>query len=211
MARIGSALALVAIAALVLVLGVTTPASRAPSATDTLGPSTDETAADYLARIGPPAEDDGQERWALVSPVRSVRADEIRGLVGDVRVSVVYVHVPLDRVQTPLLTVAVPDTESVLTRAVRDAAGRLGPGRDARGEAVTAAVRSRLLGDCACVAGVLVRGTAADLRRVADADGVRGVEVAPPAAAFARLAVTPLWPEREGTAVVPDDGPVPPA
>ncbi|MBY6351172.1 hypothetical protein [Rhodococcoides corynebacterioides] len=211
MARIGSAAALVVLAALVLVLGVTTPASRVPGATDALGPGNDETAAEYRARLEPPTGDGGQERWALVSPTRSLRADEIRGLVGDVRVSEVFVHVPVDRVQTPLLTMAVPDTESVLTRAVRDAASRLGPGRDERGETVTALVRSRLLADCACVAGVLVRGTAASLARLATADGVRAVEVAPVDAVAGRLSVSPLWPERVGTAVLPDDGPVPPA
>lgn len=212
MARIGSVAALVVLAALVLVLGVTTPASRAPSVTDALGPANDETAADYLARVGSPTGDDGgAERWALVSPSRSVRADDVRGLVGDVRASEVYVHVPVDRVQTPLLTVAVPDTDAVLTRAVRDAASRVTPGRDERGEAVAALVRTRLLADCACVAGVLVRAAPASLVRLATADGVRGVEAAPPDAVFGTLSVTPLWPERVGTAVLPDDGPVPSA
>ncbi len=212
MARIGSVAALVVLAALVLVLGVTTPASRAPGGLDALGPANDETAADYLARVGAPTSDDGgQERWALVSPARSLRADEVRGLVGDVRVSEVYVHVPVDRVQTPLVTVAVPDTDSVLRRAVRDAASRIGPGRDARGEAVTELVRSRLLADCSCVAGLLVRGVPANLARLTTVDGVRGVEVAPPDAVFGRLTVSPLWPERTGSAVLPDDGPVPPA
>ena len=205
--RAVSAASVVALIVVVLVLGVLNPVRGSSVRTDALGPDNDETAAQYLARVDLPSGDG--DRWALVSLTRYIRADEISRVVDGVRVSVVYVHVPIDRVQTPLMVVPVPDTDSVLASSVRLAAGVVPPGRDERGTAIAAVVRSRLLADCACAAGVLVRASVPELAALAGRDGIRAVEALPRDAVYGRFAVAPLYPERDGDAVQPDDGPVP--
>ncbi|WP_308115465.1 MULTISPECIES: hypothetical protein [unclassified Rhodococcus (in: high G+C Gram-positive bacteria)] len=205
--RAVSAASVVALIVAVLVLGVLNPVRGSSVRTDALGPDNDETAAQYVARVDPPSGDG--DRWALVSFTRSMRADEIAPTVDGIRVSVVYAHVPIDRVQTPLVVVPVPDTDSVLASSVRLAAGLVPPGRDERGNVIATVVRARLQADCDCAAGVLVRASVPELAALAGLDGIRAVEALPGDAVYGRFAVAPLYPERDGDAVQPDDGPVP--
>ncbi|KQU02665.1 hypothetical protein ASG56_17280 [Rhodococcus sp. Leaf7] len=202
--------AVVVLAVLVLVLGVVNPVRMSSVRTDALGPDNDETAEQYLDRVGAPVPGDDPQ-WALVSFSRELTADEVPSVVDGTRVSVVYVHVVVDRVQTPLVEVPVPDTRQVVIRSVREAARLVPPGRSERGRAVQTLVRNRLLADCACVAGVLVRSTGNRLVALAGSADIRAVEALPTDAVFGRFAVAPLYPERVGDAVQPDDGPLPPA
>lgn len=207
MRRFGPAAAIAVVFLVAMVLGIANPVRPSSVRTDALGPDNDETAEQYLGRASSGSGDG--ERWALVSFVRSMPAAEVLAVMDGVRVSVVYVHVPLPRVQTPVIDVAVPDTDVVVARSVRDAATLVPPGSTERSRAVAAVVRDRLISDCACVAGVLVRADVARLSELGADTDVRVLEALPEDAVFGRFAVTPLFPERSGDAAQPDDGPVP--
>ncbi|MFD4181922.1 hypothetical protein [Rhodococcus sp. NPDC058514] len=209
-AAAGCALAL---AVLVVTLGVVNPPRPTSIVTDRLGPDGGEEVADYLVRAGESVRgSDTDKRWALVTLGGEVTADEAYVLADGVRISGMLFRVPLDRVQTQLIGVDVPSNEEAVRRSPGVAAGRLQGSagewdRQARIDAVSA---GRLATGCACVVGMTVRGDLAQLRALAARPGVRAVEALPADAVHGRFAVTPLLPEH--TDVVrpgPDDGEVP--
>ncbi|UVT25121.1 hypothetical protein NXT08_00115 [Rhodococcus pyridinivorans] len=199
----------------VLVAGWTSPPRTAPVGSDTLGPDNGEAVADYLARaadsLSEAATDGDLEHWGLVSFTGAVGIDRVVERTDEVRVAQVLFRVPIDRVQTPLVPVAVPENPEAVRRAPSVAAGRLslvefGTERAARVGAVSA---QRLADGCDCVVAAVLRGTPSQFRAVADAPDVRAVEVLPADAIAGRFAVTPLLPTHVETVVPgPDDGEV---
>ncbi|KLL96209.1 hypothetical protein NJ76_17930, partial [Rhodococcus sp. IITR03] len=121
--------AVVVLVVAVLVAGWTSPPRTAPVGSDTLGPDNGEVVADYLARAADSlteAEADGDlEHWGLVSFTDAVGIDRVVELTDEVRVAQVLLRVPIDRVQTPLVPVAVPENPEAVRRAPSVAAGRL--------------------------------------------------------------------------------------
>lgn len=199
-----------AVLVLVVVLaGALNPVPRASVRSDVLGPDNGDLVADYLARAGATLDggDPGESRWALVSFVRPVEVADV-AVLPEVRVAQVLFRVPIDRVQTPLVTVAVPAHPEALRRAPAVAAARLqapaaGTDRTARIAQVSA---DRLAAGCACVVGVVVRGTPSQLRNLTRGPDVRAVEALPADAVAGRFAVVPLLPEHtDVVAPGPDD------
>ncbi len=216
--RAGAAVAAVCavvLAAVVVWLGAANPPRQAPIGTDRLGPETGEPVGDYLSRarasLAEPTES-GAPRWALVAFDRELTATGAGDLLGDrAQVTQLWFRVPIARVQTPIVAVAVGGDESI-ARAPGYAAVRLagGAGAGDRQSRVAAVSAARLGADCACVVAATVRAPTSDLAAVADLPGVRGVEALPADAVFGRFAVTPLLPEQTVVATPgPDDGPVP--
>ncbi|MCK0092882.1 hypothetical protein HCA61_02920 [Rhodococcus sp. HNM0563] len=210
MARIVSWSATAALVLAVLLAGVLNPVRPASVRTDALGPDSGEPVADYLRRAESTLAELGQDpSWALVSFVEPLDVAAVAELPGNVRVGQVLFRVPIDRVQTPLVTVAVSAHPEALRRAPGVAAGRLrgpaeGTGRAARVAEVSA---ERLASGCACVVGLVVRGTGEQLREVADDPAVRAVDALPSDAVAGRFSVRPLLPEHvEVVAPGPDDG-----
>ncbi|OZE76114.1 hypothetical protein CH294_20425 [Rhodococcus sp. 14-2483-1-1] len=208
---------LVAAATLVVgglaVVGNLNPQRQLGVGTDRLGPDSGEQVTDYLARAETSLLPGGAEpRWGSVSFDRALTAEQAYAAANGVRISQVLFRVPLDRVQTPILTVGVPGSERSVLNATARAAGQIqesfGAGdRQAQIEAVS---QRRLLGGCACVVTLVVRGTAAELSEVAGRDGVRAVEALPPDAVSGKFAVEPLLPEYvDIVGPLPDDGPIP--
>ncbi|MFD6897692.1 hypothetical protein ACFWB0_24545 [Rhodococcus sp. NPDC060086] len=210
MTRILPWVATAALALAVLLAGVLNPVRPASVRTDALGPDNGEPVQDYLGRAGVSLGERGPEpSWALVSFVEPVDVAAVAALPGDLRVARVLFRVPIDRVQTPLVTVAVSAHPEALRRAPIVAAGRLrGPaaGHD-RAARIAAVSADRLAADCACAVGIVVRGTGEQLREVATASQVRAVEALPSDAVAGRFSVRPLLPEHiETVAPGPDDG-----
>lgn len=197
----------------VLVAGWLSPVRSASVRTDALGPDSGEVVADYVGRAAASLTDGEPDpdaaRWGLISFEREVDIAAVASLPGGLRVAQVLFRVPIDRVQTPLVPVAVSAHPEALRRAPDVAAGRLrvqsfGTDRTARIAAVSA---DRLATGCACVVGVAVRGTPAQLREAATDPGVRAVEALAPDAVAGRFSITPLLPEHvESVAPGPDDG-----
>ncbi|MFD5809703.1 hypothetical protein [Rhodococcus aetherivorans] len=193
----------------VLAAGLLTPARTAPVRTDTLGPDHGEAVAGYLARAQASVESGtGEPRWGLVSFATPVTVEQAAALPGDPRIAQVLFRVPIERVQTPLVPVAVPAHREALLRAPAVAAGRLrqagGADRAARVAAVSA---DRLADGCACVVGVVVRVAPATASELAAALGVRAVELLPADAVAGAFSVNPLLPEHvDVVAPGPDDG-----
>ncbi|KQU57348.1 hypothetical protein ASG84_17410 [Rhodococcus sp. Leaf278] len=195
------------------VVGHLNPQRQLGVGTDRLGPDSGEQVTDYLARAETSLlADDAEPRWGSVSFDRELTAEQAYAAANDVRISMVLFRVPLDRVQTPILTVGVPGSERSVLNSTARAAGQIqesfGAGdRQAQIEAVS---QRRLLGGCACVVTLVVRGTPAELSEVAGRDGVRAVEALPPDAVSGKFAVEPLLPEYVDTVgPLPDDGPIP--
>ncbi|MDI9896796.1 hypothetical protein QM797_18915 [Rhodococcus sp. IEGM 1381] len=208
---------LVAAAALVFgglaVVGNLNPQRQLGVGTDRLGPDSGEQVTDYLARAETSLLTEGAEpRWGSVSFDRELTTEQAYAAANGVRISLVLFRVPLDRVQTPILTVGVPGSERSVLNSTARAAGQIqesfGVGdRQAQLEAVS---QRRLLSGCACVVTLVVRGTAAELSEVAGRDGVRAVEALPPDAVSGKFAVEPLLPEYvDIVGPLPDDGPIP--
>ena len=179
------------------------------------------------------AGDAAAPRWALVTAERAMSVPEatatLRGLP---RVSGLYVQVPVDRVAMPVTGVTVPepvagesDREPVFERGLEQATRRLDTGArpgpaasttpappDAdRAAAVNALTASRIRAGEPAIIGVVARGTAAQLRAVAQKPGVRAVEALPADAVWERFAVRPLQPQQVDAALpLPDSAPVPP-
>lgn len=185
-----------------------------------LGPAAGEDVTAYLARARDPAPGAGP-RLALVTYDAEVPPSAVVLPTG-VTASQVVFRVPLARVQTALRREDVPTTgvadavAAVQLRAAGEARADAAAAPPGRARDVAAAEAALLAGRCACVLALVVRGDLAALAPLATAPGVRVVEVAPPGASTARLAVSPLLPEQGpgralGPAVgpVPDDGPVP--
>ncbi|GGG05610.1 hypothetical protein GCM10007304_19690 [Rhodococcoides trifolii] len=210
--RLGAAaLAVVILAVAVVVLGVTNPVRTARVGTDRLGPDTGQSVDDYVSYAQSTLTgDDGAEHWALVSLRSDSTTDGVAAVMGDTRVSQVFVHVAIDRVQTPVVVVSVSAHPVSLANAVRIAAEKVPSAAGSRGEAVAAVTRSRMLADCACVAALLVRDSVPDLRELSAAPAVRAVEALPADAVYGSFSVTPLLPQTVDTSLVqPDDGAVP--
>lgn len=195
------------------VVGHLNPQRQLRVGTDRLGPDSGEQVTDYLAR----AEEsllgnDAEPRWGSVSFDRELTAEQAYAAANGVRISMVLFRVPLDRVQTPILTVGVPGSERSVLNATARAAGQIQElfGVEGRQAQIAAVSQRRLLSGCACVVTLVVRGTAAELSEVAGRDGVRAVEALPPDAVSGKFAVEPLLPQYiDVVGPLPDDGPVP--
>lgn len=211
--------ATVALAAVVVSLGAANPPQPGRVGTDALGPESGELVASYLERADASLVDasltdagEAEPRWALVSFEAPVTTSGLLDVAGDVRVSQVLFRVPVERVQTPIVAVPVPDNDVAVRRAPSVAAARLQAGivGHDRSSRVAAYSADRLSADCACVVGATVRGSLDQLRALAAVPGVRTVEALPGDAVGGAFSVNPLLPTQT-TAVVPgpDDGPVP--
>lgn len=207
----------VAAAALVFgalaVVGHLNPVRQPSVGTDRLGPDSGEQVAEYLARAEASLRSGPDEpRWGSVSFDRELTAEQAYAVADGVRISQVLLRVPLDRVQTPILTVGVPGSErSVLNstaRAARLATESFGAGD--RQAQIAAVSQQRLLDGCACVVTVVVRGTPAELTELAGRADVRAVQALAPDAVSGKFAVEPLLPAYvDVVEPLPDDGPVP--
>lgn len=205
---------------LALVVGTRTPVTATTTPGAPLGPASGEPVADYTARAAADllAVGDAEPRWALVSPAAELAPAAAAALVAGLRTSRVLLRVPVERVQTPLDILEVADQGDLATELAeraRLAGGRqvalaqLGAGRAA---AVAQLAGTRLEAACACVVGLVVRGSGEQLRAVAAAPGVRSVHPAPAGTGYGGLSVVPLLPEQVTTASPgPDDGDVPEA
>ncbi|WP_280300096.1 hypothetical protein [Nocardia abscessus] len=203
--------AAVALVALVFALGALNPPYRAPVSTDRLGPDRGEQVADYLARSGDSlnARDD-EQHWALVSFTEPLVAERIPAHSGGLRIAQVLYRVPVPRVQTPLVVVPVPEGVAAAVDSAPYAAWLLPRPADDRSARVVEVSAARLRGGCACVVGLVVRGTPAQLRNLAVQNGIRAVQALPADAVAGSFAVVPLLPDyRDVVLPGPDDGPVP--
>lgn len=209
---VGSALAGIAVVALVVGAGLLNPVPTPPVGTDSLGPDSGELVSDYLDRARESLDAVEGSAWALASFAAPMTADDVIAATPGVRVSEVLFRVPLDRVQTPMVAIAVPDNNDAIRRAPGAAATRLAAmsGVDERQKRV-AEVSSRLLSQgCACAIGAIVHGTAQELATLAGTPSIRALEALPEDGTPWRAAVRPLLPEYvDVVRVGPDDGPVP--
>ena len=215
------ALAVVAVAAVVGV-GFANPVPTPPIRTDTLGPDSGEAVPDYLDRARDSIAALDGPVWALVSFTKALTVDELitptsssqvsSVRVPDVRVARVMYRVPIERVQTPLMSVPVPDNDEAVRRSPGVAATRLASlgGDTDRQQQVALASAKQLSAGCACAVGVLVRAAPEGLDAIARESNVRAVEALPSDASPWLAAVRPLLPEYvDVVAPGPDDGPVP--
>lgn len=202
-----------ALAVVLLIVAFTRPHAAGHVATDRLGPAQGEQVDDYLADARASLDGtDADPRWALVSFTEYLTPQQLPGIADGLRISGVIQHVPIDRVQTPVVTVATPAGDEPAVRSGDAAAGLLESQqiRDGRSAEVVRVSVSRLRAGCACTAGIVVRGTLPQLRDLAEMPGVRAVQALPADALAGRFAVSPLLPENTGTITpTPDDGPVP--
>ncbi|MFC4376029.1 hypothetical protein ACFO5K_18160 [Nocardia halotolerans] len=201
------------LAVVLLIVAFNEPRQISGVATDRLGPAQGEQVRDYLddARTSLEGDADGP-RWALASFTEYLTPQQIPAATAGLRVSGVIHHVPIDRVQTPMITVATPAGDEPVLRSADAAAGLLAAQRfrDERSAQVVRVVESRLRAGCACTAGLVVRGTLPELRDLAARPGVRAVQALPADAVAGRFAVSPLLPDSTGIITpTPDDGPVP--
>ncbi len=207
----------VAAAALVFgalaVVGHLNPVRQPSVGTDRLGPDSGEQVAEYLARAEASLRSGPDEpRWGSVSFDRELTAEQAYAVADGVRISQVLLRVPLDRVQTPILTVGVPGSErSVLNSTARAASlATESFGAGDRQAQIAAVSQQRLLDGCACVVTVVVRGTPAELTELAGRADVRAVQALAPDAVSGKFAVEPLLPAYvDVVEPLPDDGPVP--
>ncbi|MCQ4125820.1 hypothetical protein NOU13_15075 [Rhodococcus erythropolis] len=219
------ALAVVAVVvgvAAVVGVGFANPVPTPPITTDTLGPDSGEAVPDYLDRARDSVASVDGPVWALVSFTKALTVDEVitstssvqvpGAEVSDVRVSRVMFRVPIERVQTPLMSVPVPDNAEAVRRSPGVAATRLVSlgGDTDRQQQVALASAKQLSAGCACAVGVLVRATPEGLEAIEHDSNVRAVEALPSDASPWLAAVRPLLPEYvDVVAPGPDDGPVP--
>ena len=219
------ALAVVAVVvgvAAVVGVGFANPVPTPPIRTDTLGPDSGEAVPDYLDRARDSVASVDGPVWALVSFTKALTVDEVMTTtssvqvpgaeVSGVRVSRVMFRVPIERVQTPLMSVPVPDNDEAVRRSPGVAATRLVSlgGDTDRQQQVALASAKQLSAGCACAVGVLVRATPEGLEAIEHDSNVRAVEALPSDASPWLAAVRPLLPEYvDVVAPGPDDGPVP--
>ncbi|NMM83207.1 hypothetical protein B2J88_02300 [Rhodococcus sp. SRB_17] len=209
---IGSALAGVAVVALVVGAGLMNPVPTAPIGTDSLGPDGGELVVDYLDRAQATLSTVNGPTWALASFAAPITADEVIAATPGIRVSEVLWRVPIDRVQTPLVSIGVPDNDVAIKQSPGAAATRLASmsGVDERQKMIAAASVRSLSEDCSCAVGVVVRGDAGDLAVLAANPAVRALEAMPVDGTPWRAAVRPLLAEYVDVVVPgPDDGPIP--
>ncbi|MFI5503625.1 hypothetical protein ACIA5E_31590 [Nocardia asteroides] len=205
--------AAVVLAVVIVVLGIVNPKPSTGITTDRLGPAQGERVEDYLADARASLTGgDSDQHWALVSFTDYLTPDRIPTAAGGLRISGVIQHVPIDRVQTPVITVATPASVETARNSADAAAGLLlaQQFRDPRSAEIARVTAARLRANCACTAGIVVRGTLPQLRDLAATPGVRAVQALPADAIAGRFAVAPLLPAATGVvAPTPDDGPVP--
>ncbi|GAA2069951.1 hypothetical protein [Williamsia deligens] len=204
-------------------LGATHPPRRSVVGTDRLGPDSGQSVQDYRASASRGLAAAIGTRWALVTLGTPLDDSAARSLVAGTTPARVALHVPIDGVATPTAVVPVtPDARSsqtarVLAVALLDGAASPGGGTGGivaqdgrRGDEVASVVTTRLLGGCACVVGVVVRGPADRLRAIATDRRVRVVQVLPADAAGGLVTVVPLLPgQGAGGEPLADDGAVP--
>ncbi|KSU77099.1 hypothetical protein [Rhodococcus qingshengii] len=208
--------------AAVVGVGFANPVPTPPIRTDTLGPDSGEAVPDYLDRARDSVASVDGPVWALVSFTKALTVDEVMTTtssvqvpgaeVSGVRVSRVMFRVPIERVQTPLMSVPVPDNDESVRRSPGVAATRLVSlgGDTDRQQQVALASAKQLSAGCACAVGVLVRATPEGLEAIERDSNVRAVEALPSDASPWLAAVRPLLPEYvDVVAPGPDDGPVP--
>ena len=208
--------------AAVVGVGFANPVPTPPIRTDTLGPDSGEAVPDYLDRARDSVASVDGPVWALVSFTKALTVDEVitstssvqvpGAEVSGVRVSRVMFRVPSERVQTPLMSVPVPDNDEAVRRSPGVAATRLVSlgGDTDRQQQVALASAKQLSAGCACAVGVLVRATPEGLEAIEHDSNVRAVEALPSDASPWLAAVRPLLPEYvDVVAPGPDDGPVP--
>ena len=208
--------------AAVVGVGFANPVPTPPIRTDTLGPDSGEAVPDYLDRARDSVASVAGPVWALVSFTKALTVDEVitstssvqvpGAEVSGVRVSRVMFRVPIERVQTPLMSVPVPDNDESVRRSPGVAATRLVSlgGDTDRQQQVALASAKQLSAGCACAVGVLVRATPEGLEAIEHDSNVRAVEALPSDASPWLAAVRPLLPEYvDVVAPGPDDGPVP--
>ncbi|MET3954231.1 hypothetical protein ABIE52_001097 [Rhodococcus sp. OAS809] len=208
--------------AAVVGVGFANPVPTPPIRTDTLGPDSGEAVPDYLDRARDSVASVDGPVWALVSFTKALTVDEVitstssvqvpGAEVSGVRVSRVMFRVPIERVQTPLMSVPVPDNDEAVRRSPGVAATRLVSlgGDTDRQQQVALASAKQLSAGCACAVGVLVRATPEGLEAIEHDSNVRAVEALPSDASPWLAAVRPLLPEYVDVAAPgPDDGPVP--
>ena len=208
--------------AAVVGVGFANPVPTPPIRTDTLGPDSGEAVPDYLDRARDSVASVDGPVWALVAFTKALTVDEVitstssvqvpGAEVSGVRVARVMFRVPIERVQTPLMSVPVPDNDEAVRRSPGVAATRLVSlgGDTDRQQQVALASAKRLSAGCACAVGVLVRATPEGLEAIEHDSNVRAVEALPSDASPWLAAVRPLLPEYvDVVAPGPDDGPVP--
>ncbi len=211
------------VAALVFfaIVGALNPLRQLAVDTDRLGPENGEYVVEYLDRAGISVKkslEDKDLHWGLVSFDSAVSPAQSWGLADSVRISQVLLRVPLDRVQTAVITVGVSGTEVSVAESESVAASRLqvsmrhvSMGQGGRQSQIDAASAFRLSAGCDCVVGLVVRAPAAALATIAGRPGVRAVEALPSDAAAGRFAVRALLPDFvDVVGPLPDDGLVPP-
>ncbi|MGV8871466.1 MAG: hypothetical protein ACOH2Q_02980 [Rhodococcus sp. (in: high G+C Gram-positive bacteria)] len=214
---LGGVVAVALVVGALAVVGHLNPQRQLSVSTDRLGPDSGEQVADYLARAATTLVTDDESspdepRWGSVSFERELTAEQAYAVADGVRISQVLFRVPLDRVQTPILTVGLPGSERSVLNSTDRAAGQAQEsfGMGDRQSQIAALSQRRLRGGCACVVTLVVRGTPDRLTDVAGRAGVRAVEALPPDAVSGKFAVEPLLPEYvEIVAPLPDDGLVP--
>ncbi|MFI9510838.1 hypothetical protein [Nocardia sp. NPDC052566] len=197
----------------IVLLGVLIPPRQIGVSTDRLGPEQGEQVTNYLARAHDTLnQSDDAEHWALVSFTEYLTPQQIPAHSGGLRIARVIHHVPIDRVQTPVLAIPVPPGDEVAVASANAAASALSVGNtgNERTDRVHAVSAARLRAGCACTAALLVRGPLPQLRALATQPGIRAVEALPPDAESGRFALVPLLPEQTSAILPPpDDGPVP--
>lgn len=195
------------------VVGHLNPQRQLRVGTDRLGPDSGEQVTDYLARAEASLlGNDAEPRWGSVSFDRELTAEQVGAVTTGVRISQVLFRVPVDRVQTPILTVGIPGSERSILNSTARAASQVQQSVVAgdRASQIAALSQRRLSGGCACVVTVVVRGTSAELGEVAGRPGVRAVQALPPDAVSGKFAIEPLLPQNiDVVGPLPDDGPVP--
>lgn len=200
---------------LCLVVGFANPLPRPVVSTDSLGPDNGEIVADYVDRASASLSGltGGDARhWALVSFAESASTEQaVQVGVGE-RIAQVLVRVPLDRVQTPVITISVSGSpESILGSEDAAATTLQGSmGQWDRQSQIDAASAPRLAAGCDCVVGLIVHAAPDALRAMEATEGVRAVEALPVGATAGKFAVRALLPDYvDVVGPLPDDGPVP--
>ena len=209
----GLTLAAVAIGLVVLIvlLGVLSSPPRSVVSTDRLGADQGEQVADYLARsrdslAGP----DQDAHWALVSFTEPLTPQQVPDHSGGMRIAQVLHRVPIPRVQTPMVAVAVPEGDAAAVASATDAAWLLPRPTDDRTAHIITVAAARLRAGCACTVGLVVRGPLTALRNLATQHRIRAVEALPADAIAGSFGVVPLLPEYvDVVSPGPNDGPVP--
>ncbi|MFD3705231.1 hypothetical protein ACFWUP_18995 [Nocardia sp. NPDC058658] len=200
-------------AVILLVVAFREPAPASAVATDRLGPAPGEQVEQYLADARASLDGgDTDQHWALVSFTEYVTPQQLPTVSDGLRISGVIQHVPIDRVQTPVITVATPGGDEPAVRSGEAAAGLVATQqfRDQRSADIARVTESRLRASCACTAGIVVRGTLIQLRDLATQPDVRAVQALPSDAIAGRFAVSALLPGSSDVVTPnPDDGPVP--